>query len=326
MKPFPMALPKSVEEAVAVSGKSFRHTQMLAGGTDLLAELKERVETPELVVNLKRIVELRKIRRTERGLEIGALVTLTAIAEHQEIAQGWPALVEAIQNTATPQLRNVGTIGGNLCQRPRCWYYRDESYLCRKKRGERCYALSGENEYHSIFNNDVCCATHPSNSAPVLMAYDALLEIAGPDRKRLLPIEEFFVSPDQDVTRENILQPNEVLTTIILPPGTESRTSAYVECREKQSFDWSLCGATINLRLEGNRIRRARIVLSAVAPTPLRRRDLEELVLGRRLDEELVHKVGRAAVAKATPLEHNRYKVSLLRTTVRRALQQAMKG
>ena len=166
MKPFKMALPRNIDEAVSVGEKSFKKTKMLAGGTDLLGELKERTQTPDLVVNLKSIPGLDQIVATDRGLEIGALVTLTRLAADDAIQKGWPALAAAIERTSTPQLRNVGTIGGNICQRPRCWYYRDETYKCLKKGGSRCYAQEGENEYHAIFDNGMCCVPHPSNSAP----------------------------------------------------------------------------------------------------------------------------------------------------------------
>ncbi|MFQ5654772.1 MAG: FAD binding domain-containing protein [Planctomycetota bacterium] len=326
MKPFGMALPRTVEEAVSACAGGFRETKILAGGTDLLGELKERTCTPERLVNLKGIGELRGIERRKRGLEIGALTPLSEVAAHADVKAGWPALIETIGRTATPQLRNVGTIGGNICQRPRCWYYRSEAYRCIKKRGYLCYARNGENEYHAVFDNDICCVPHPSNCAPVLIAYGAEIEIAGPQGSRAFPIDEFFVAPYENVTAENILKANEVVTRIILPAGSRSRTSAYVEAREKQSFDWALCGSTVILRLEGGRVKRARIVLSAVAPKPLRRRDLEEMLEGREITSKRIEEVCRAAVAGATPLRQNGYKLALVRATLKRAIGRAAKG
>ena len=191
MRPFEMALPRTAEEAIRAASAERGASAFLAGGTDLVGELKERTARPARVVNLKHIPGLDRIERTERGVEIGALVTLRALAEHATIRDRWPALAHAIGEAATPQLRNVGTAGGNLCQRPRCWYYRDATYPCRKKGGSLCYAQSGENEYHAIFDNGICCAVHPSSSATVYMIHDALVDITGPDGTTTVPVGKF---------------------------------------------------------------------------------------------------------------------------------------
>ena len=327
MKPIKMALPKTLDGAVSSCEDKFEKSKLLAGGTDLLAELKERTQTPDMLVNLKTIPGLTEIRRSDRGLEIGALVTLSDLAANAEVARGWPALVAAIDRAATPNVRNVGTIGGNLCQRPRCWYYRDEAYHCLKKGGSMCYAVNGENEFHSIYDNAVCCAVHPSNTAPVLMAHGASVDIVGPRGQRTVALEEFFVTPSQDVTRENILDPNEIVTGVVLPRGSENRHCAYVETREKQSFDWATCGSTANLEIGSDgKVRKARIVLSAVAPTPVRRKDLEKMLVGRKVDDAVIAGVCKAAAIGAVPLAQNGFKVALVKVTLKRAIQQAMKG
>ena len=235
------------------------------------------------------------------------------------------ALAETVGKTATPNLRNVATLGGNLCQRVRCWYYRSEDYPCLKKGGSICYAQQGENEYHAIFDNRICCAPHPSNAAPALLAYDAKVEIAG-KRTRTMPISKFFTSPSEGVTKENVLKPNEVLTKVILSRASAGKHSAYVEVREKQSFDWALCGATAKVDLDGSKITGARVVLSAVSTTPERRKDLERMLVDQELSEELLGKVAERAVKGARPLEQNGYKVSLVKATVKRAIRQAVKG
>lgn len=327
MKPFKMALPRTVPAAVDACGESFAETKLMAGGTDLLGAIKDRVHTPETVVNLKGIPGLDQIRRTNRGLEIGALVTLSKIAAHPEIQRDYPALVATIGKSATPQLRNVGTIAGNLCQRPRCAYYRHDDYPCLRKGGSVCYALLGENEFHAIFDNKTSAIVHPSNTAPVLIAHGAQIEIAGSHGSMTArPIESFFVTVDQNPLAENILGPDSVVTTIILPPGSECKDTAYVEAREKQSFDWALCGSTVLIRKKGKRIDDCRVVLSAVAPTPLRRMDLEKMLRGQEINDKLIDEVCKAAVATATPLKQNRYKLAMLKTILARAIRQAWKG
>lgn len=326
MKAFKLAQPKTAEGAVKVSADDFKKSKLLAGGTDLIGEMKERTQTPDLVVNLKSVPGLARIEETERGTEIGALVTLSDLADDKTVNARWPALVQTTLKTATPQIRNAATVGGNLCQRPRCWYYRSELYPCLKKGGELCYAREGENEFHAIFDNATCNIIHPSNLAPALMAYDAKIEIMGPEGTEVLPLEEFWVSPEEDISVENILEPNMILTKVILPKGSESRSSAYIEVREKQSYDWAICASTANLKVADKKVTDARIVLSAVAPTPMRRTDLEDMIKGKALSDKLIDAVCEAAVKDATPQRDNGYKVILVKATLARALRKAMKG
>ena len=326
MKAFKMAQPKTLKGALSVCKGEFKDVKILAGGTDLVGELKERTQTPGLVVNLKAIPGLSEVKKTERGLEIGALVTLASLEKSAAVAAGWPALIATTMKTATPQVRNVGTVGGNLCQRPRCWYYRDETYKCLKKGGELCYAREGENEYHAIFDNATCNIIHPSNLAPVLIAYGAQLEVQGPDGTEVIPCEDFFVSPEEDIQVENALYSNQILTKIILPPGSENTKSAYFEAREKQSYDWAVCASTASFKLADGKVADCRIVLSAVAPTPLRRTDLEDMLKGKKVSDDLVDKVCEEAVKEATPLRDNAYKTILLKATLRRAIHQALEA
>lgn len=326
MKPFKMALPRTVAEAATASSGSFDRTKLLAGGTDLLGEMKNGVRTPELLVNLKSVPGLDQIEVGPDGVMIGALARLSDIAAHAEIQSRWPALAQTIGKTATPQVRNVATIGGNLCQRVRCWYYRDDTYPCLKKGGAFCYAQQGENEYHSVFNNYVCCAPNPSNIAPVAVAYDARIEIVSGSGQRQVQAEDFFVRPERDVTRETILQPGEVVTRVFLPFESASKHSAYVESREKQSYDWALCGSAVNLAFEGKAIKRARIVLGAVAPTPLRREDLEKILVGEAPTDAVIERVLKASVRGARALAQNEYKLELVKATLERAIQSAVRG
>lgn len=323
MKAFRMAQPKTLAGAQSVAGDGAR---MLAGGTDLLALMKERVAEPETVINLKSLPGLDQIEVRDDGVRIGALVTLAELASSDDVAAGWPALRTTALSAATPQIRNVATVGGNLAQNPRCWYYRDENYDCLKKGGKSCPAQSGENEFHAIFENSSCASVHPSNVAPVLIGYGAKLVIHSGKESKTIEAEDFFSTPGGDFTRDTVLGPGDVLTHVILPAASRSKASAYVETREKQSFDWSVCGATVNLTMNGDVASDARVVVSAVAPRPLRRRDLEELVKGKKINEKLLDTVCEKAVAGATPLRDNSYKTILLKAVLRRAFRRAMEA
>jgi len=323
VRAFELAQPRTLDEAVAVSGRSFIQTRPLAGGTDLLATIKERIQTPDRLVDLKRIPGLREIRIEGEDLVIGALATHREVAAHPEVQRRHPALAETIGRTATPQVRNVATIGGGLCQRPRCWYFRHPDYTCRKKGGTTCYAQEGENEFHTIFDNGTCCAVHASNIAPVFLACEATLSLHGPDGARTIPIDEFFVDPDRNVTVENVLPANEFITEVRVPSRTAGWAQAYVEAREKQSFDWALAGATVLLSLRGPRVEEARVVISAVAPRPLRRPAAEAALIGEP-DARAIEAACDAALQGATPLTQNHYKVPMLRGVLSRAIRTAL--
>ena len=323
MKSFELAQPGSLDAAIRASGESFVASRWLAGGTDLLATIKERVDVPERLVNLKTIPDLASIEVTAERTVIGALATHTEVAEHVGIREHHPALVEAILATATPQIRNVATIGGGLCQRPRCWYFRHPDYPCRKKGGATCYAQEGENEFHTIFDNGTCCAVHASNIAPILLAYDAVLIVRGSGGEREVALDDFFVDPDDNVMVENILAPGELITRIEIPAAARGWGEAYVEVREKQSFDWALTAATVLVKASGGAVEDSRVVVSAVAPRPLRLPRVEALLRGR-VDEDALSAAGEAACAGATPLEQNGYKLALVRATIARAARSAI--
>ncbi len=325
MKAFKMARPRTLEAALSIAAADkVSESRILAGGTDLIGEIKDGIQAPDMLVNLKTVSGLAGIRATGRGLEIGALTKLVDLQEHPSVATDYPALATTIAKTATPQIRNTGTVGGNICQRPRCWYYRNRDYDCLKKGGELCYAREGENEFHAIFDNATCNIIHPSNLAPVLIAYGAQVEVMDKGGKQTLPLEDFFVSPEEDISVENMLEKGQVLTAIILPEGSANPMSAYVEAREKQSYDWAVCGATAAFRMDGKKVKEARIVLSAVAPTPVRREDLEEMMVGQRVTDDLMDAVCKTAVEDATPLRDNAYKVILIQAVLRRAIRQAL--
>jgi xanthine dehydrogenase YagS FAD-binding subunit len=297
-----------------------------AGGVDLLDLLKENLLAPATVVSLKDIPGLDGVVEEQGGgLRLGAMTTLAKLADDPALRRRYPALADALRGSASPQIRNVATLGGNLLQRPRCWYFRAAEYRCLRKGGGHCFAISGENQYHAIFDNGQCAIVHPSTAATALVALGASLELqnAEGDLRRVL-LEDFLVPPDLDVQRENDLKPREILTAIRLPPPPEGRRMAHVKQGERDSFDWPLADVAVVLDLdrEGG-CERAAVILGAAAPVPHRAKAAEAALRGRRVDENAAGEAGRAALDGATPLAKNAYKLPLFEALVRRAILAA---
>ncbi len=320
MNAFELAQPRSLEEAMGLLREKKGKARVLAGGTDLIPLAQERVIEPERLVSLRGVEGLDRIEIDEKALRLGALVTLVDLASDPRIRSGWPALSEGAGAAASPQIRNAGTVGGNLCQRPRCWYFRNEDYRCRKKGGEEGFALEGENKYHAIFVGEECRIVHPSDTAPALIAFEATAAIASRSGTRTIRLEEFFSLPSVDIARENILGPDEILTEVRVPRPPAGTRSAYVKIREKESFDFALASCAAVLTFEGTTCTKARIVLGGVAPVPWRCPEAEKVLTGHPIDEALAVRAADAAVSGATPLAKNRYKVTLARNLVRRTL------
>jgi xanthine dehydrogenase YagS FAD-binding subunit len=311
--------PSSVAQAVEAS--SSEGAVLHAGGTDLLGCLRDGVFTAEKVVSLSGLDELRGIRATrDGGLRIGALTTLTEIANDPLIAERYAALSQAAALAATPQLRNQGTIGGNICQRPRCWYFRGDWY-CLRKGGNTCYAIAGENQFHCIFGGSGCYIVHPSDTAPALMALGAGVRIASRSGTRLVPIDEFFILPADDIRRENILQPGELVTEVVLPPIAAGTRSTYRKARDRGAWDFALAGLAAVVSMDGDRVEQASLVLSGVAPKPWRAAGAEDALSGGPLDAENIARAAAASVEGAQPLEHNGYKVALVRGLMEETLR-----
>jgi len=291
-----------------------------AGGIDLLDHLKEHLVEPPRLVDLKTIPGLAQIAVDKDGtLKIGALATLAQVAAHAAVRASHPALARACGEAASPQIRNVATIGGNVLQRPRCWYYRLESYKCFKKGGDVCFAVAGENRYHVLFGGGPVFAPHPSNAAVPLVAYGASFVLDGPKGARTVPAGEFFVLPDKDPTRENVLQPGELLLEMRVP-STKGWRSAYYEVRERAAFDWPLVAAAIAVKVEGGTVKDARVVLGQVATIPWRSAAAEKALVGKPLGATSAEAAGKAAVEGAEPMSDNGYKVDLVTTLVRRTV------
>ncbi len=311
MPSFSYVRPKSLAETIRHLSKG--NARIHAGGTDLLGCLHDGVFAAEKVVSISRLDELKGVRQMKNGpLRIGALATVSDVANHPLLTERYPALVQAAREVASPQLRNQGTIGGNLCQKPRCWYYRGD-FHCTRKGGSHCFAVAGENQYHCILGGEGCYIVHPSDIAPALVAYGAKLEITGARGARTLPVEKFFVLPEKEITRETILAAGEVVTAVLLPRPPEGLKSSYRKVRARGSWDFALAGVALALRFNAGKVADARIVLAGAAPVPWRSPGAEEAITGKELDEATIARAAAAAMKAARPLEHNGYKIDLFK-------------
>jgi xanthine dehydrogenase YagS FAD-binding subunit len=300
-----------------------------AGGIDLLDLMKENLLAPRQIVNLRVLPGLDQIvEEAGGGLTLGPLVTLAALARHPLVRLRYTALSEAVENAASPQIRNIASLGGNILQRPRCWYFRSVLHPCRRKGGACCYALLGENQYHAVFDNDACAIVHPSTAATALVALHAGITLTDArGRHREPPLERFFVAPETDIGRENDLRPGEVLTAIHLPPVADNARSVHVKLCEKDSFDWPIADVAVVIASgQDRRCTGASIVLGGAAPVPHRARAAEAVLMGSIIDASVAEAAGRAALNGATPLAKNAYKLPILATLVRRAVMKAATG
>lgn len=294
---------------------------IIAGGTDLLGEIKQGIVRPERLASLQDIEDLQGIRVYDEGTLIGAMTILADIAANADIRKTFPALAEACDSVATPQIRNVGTLGGNLCQRPRCWYYRNPYFDCRKKGGDTCFAIEGLNKFHAIFDVGVCPAVHPSDTAVALVALDARALLISSEGARMLPVEDFLVGPDVDVTAENILHSDEILAEIVIPSPLQGNRNVFLKAKERQAMDFALASVALSLDVNGDAITRARAVIGGVAPVPRRVLDAEEALVGKRIEDIDSRQIARLALRDSTPLSDNGYKVRLTSGLVLRALR-----
>ncbi len=314
---FTFVRPKSMKEAVDLLSKPGARAH--AGGTDLLGCLRDEVFTAGKVVSLTGLSELKGIAPSGAGLRIGALTTLAQVAGDPKVAATYRVLSEGAASAASPQLRNQGTLGGNLCQRPRCWYFRGE-FHCLRKGGETCYAVDGENQFHALFGGGPCYIVHPSDTASPLIALEARFRIVGPSGTRTVDAESFFVLPDVDVQKENVLRPGEILTEVLVPAPLAGSRSTYLKVRSRGSWDFALAGAAVVLVVAGGKVTKARVVLSGVAPIPWRAKKAEEALTGKVLDPATIRAAADAVTAGAQPMSGNAFKVDLVRGAVEEAL------
>ncbi len=296
-----------------------------AGGTDLLGCLRDHVFEINKMVSINALKELRGIKKTaDGGIRIGALTTISEVSEHPVVRSQYSALAQAVREVASPQLRNQGTIGGNICQKPRCWYYRGD-FLCLRKGGEKCFAVAGENQYHCILGGGPCFIVHPSDTAPALVAFEASVRIVGPKGTRTVAVEKFHVLPRVDVQRETVLEPGEIVTEIVLPTA-QGVKSSYRKVRARASWDFAVAGLALAVKFNGDTVASARAVLSGAAPVPWRSKEIESTIIGSRLDESVAAKAGEAAMMNARPLMQNDYKIPLFRGMIEEELLAARKA
>jgi xanthine dehydrogenase YagS FAD-binding subunit len=302
--------------AAPLNGRRF-----LAGGTDLLTLMKADIVAPSVLVDLKRADDLpRGIEESADGLTIGALTTLSEIEHDPIVQQRYPALAQAIGQAATPQLRNMATIGGNLLQRPRCWYFRSSLFHCWLKGGSECHARDGENQHHAILGDAPCVAVHPSDAASALLAYGASVTLRGPAGERTMSVEDLFAEPTDERRTETTLRDGEILIDVRLPAPRPGTRSVYLKAMDRKVWAFALVGVAAVIEMDGDAISEARLVLSGVAPIPWRARAAEQALAGQPATPETFARAADAALSEARPLEHNGYKVPLARSLIVRAL------
>ena len=322
MVDFDYLQPKTLEEASSLLMKAKGKAIPYSGGTDALSLLKEDIISPEEVVNLKNIPNLTAIEyENGKGLKIGGLVTITDIAENPLIAEKYAVLSEAANVIASPQLRNVGTLGGNLNQRPRCWYFRKD-FDCIRKGGSICYAVDGENKYHCIVGGGPCYIVHPSDMAVALLALDASVKIFSGKKSRTVPISEFFVLPDVNYLKENILEPGEIVTEVIVPELPNNTKSGYYKFMERDVWDFAVVSVAAVLTKNGNSLKSGKIAYGGVAPAPWLDTNINSRIKGLSLDDDSIEKAVAQVLKDADPLEQNEYKIPLARNLTRKMIKK----
>ena len=324
MKAFTSVNPQSVADAVAAlknaSGQG-KSAVVAGGGSDLLGLVKERIVKPDVIVNLRGLSNANQIAAAASGLTIGGEATLDEISKHAAIKQQYAVLAEAAGSVATPQIRNVGTIAGNVAQRPWCWYYRN-GFPCYKAGGNQCFSFAGENEFHAIFGGGPSYIVHPSDTAPALMALGATFRVVGPGGERRIPASDFFVLPRVNAQQENVLGNEDVIVSVQVPALKASTRSTYTKILDREAWTHAIVSAAVVLEMDQQVVRRASVVLGGVAPIPWRLPEVEKMLTGQRLTEELAARAGEQAVVGARALSKNAYKVPLTRNMVKRTLTE----
>jgi len=322
MKTFANKNPQTLEQAVSLvqqARKDGQTASVVGGGSDLLGMVKEFIVKPDVLVNLKTIKGLDQVAPAAGGLNIGGLITLDTLARHPSIRKQYTVLAEAAETVATPQIRNVGTLAGNVCQRPWCWYFRN-GFPCLKNGGDKCFSIVGDNRFHAIFGGGPSYIVHPSDTAPALVALDAKFRIVGPSGERVVPAADFFVLPQQDATKENVLADEEVLAGVQLAPAHPGRRSTYNKVLDREAWTHAIVSVAVVLDMDNEICRRARLVLGGVAPIPWRLPNVERLLTGQRITPELAAKAGEAAIVGAQKLSKNAYKLPMTKALVRRTV------
>jgi xanthine dehydrogenase YagS FAD-binding subunit len=315
----------TVAQTLSLLTRYQEKASILAGGSDLLARMKDRLEGPKLrppqhLLDITGIKDLNYIRQQKNGLKIGATTILSDIASSPLIADKYPLLSQAASQVAVPQIRNVGTLGGNLCQRPRCWYFRGKLFKdCLRKGGDNCYAMSGENQYHAVFGGENCHMVCPSDLATALTALNARAEIATPKGNRMIPIEQFYLRPLKNVLRETVLGSSEMVVAVDIPAPAPGSKGVFIKLKEREAFDFAVVSAAAMVTVKNHIVSDARIVLGGVAPFPLRSTSAEAALKGKSISD-VMDTVCKTAVDGAQSLSNNSYKVIAAKGIMEKAL------
>ena len=323
MRAFEYATPKGDKQAIGLLGQNWDDAAVFAGGTELLSLMKDGIVAPKRLVNIKQVPGLDKVTFDASGMRIGAAVRLQDFADNMDVRRRYPTIANAADEAASPQIRNMATVGGNICQRPRCWWFRNGFGLLAMQDG-KSLVLQGDNRYHAILGNEgPAYFVSPSTVAPSLIAHNAKVRIMGPNGAREVAMEKFFVIPKSENDREHDLKPNELIADILVPPVPVGLKGGQYEVRQKVEFDWPLAVASVALTMSGNTVKAARVVLGAVAPVPWVSEEAAQALVGKSISEQTADAAGQAAVSKAKALSHNGYKIQLTRVAVKRAILKA---
>jgi xanthine dehydrogenase YagS FAD-binding subunit len=325
MKTFANRNARDARHAATLAQEAHRAGQsaaFVAGGSDLLALVKERIVQPDVLVNLRNVREASRLVAADGTLTIGSGVTLDTLSRHDVVVSRFPVLAQAAGSVATPQIRNVGTLGGNVAQRPWCWYFRN-GFPCYKAGGTQCFSFAGENQFHAIFGGGPSYIVHPSDTAPALMALDASFLVSGPTGERTVAAKDFFVLPRQNAAQENVLGDDDVIVSIQVPSTFAGARGRYHKVLDREAWTHAVVSAAVVLQMDGDVCRAARVVLGGVAPIPWRLPEVEQLLTGERITDALASKAGESSVTGARALSKNAYKIPLTKGVVRRAILEA---
>jgi len=320
MREFKIAQPRTADELAALLAETQEPVALMAGGTDLIDELKSGVSMAGLVVDLQAVAGLAGIALEKEGLRIGAMTRVVEMAEDAAVARDYPSLKEAALSLASPQLRNVGTVGGNLCQRPRCWYYRDPQVVCRKKGGSKCFAYQGRNKYHAIFGGGGCFIVFPSDLAPALISLGANVTIGSVKGDKVIPLEQLYAPPEVDVTRENVLTKGQFLKSVWVPAPKAGQKAAYVKLKERGTWDFALVSAAVTGVVKDGAFAEISVVMGGIAPIPWRLKKAENVLRGMQATEALVRQAADEALKDASPLRENGFKADLVYAALKEAV------
>ncbi len=326
MKNFKIAQPQTLEQITSFPEDTSARTAIMAGGTDLLDEIKNKIIAPDIIIDLNTVSNLSYIKEGKKEIRIGALTTIADLIKNETIKKRFPGLWEAALSIASPQLRNIGTVGGNLCQRPRCWYYRDPQVQCRKKGGSRCYAVQGRNKYHAILGGGMCQIVYPSDLAPSLISLNAEAIISTKKKDKTVSLADFYQLPRENIRGENILGSNEVIREIKVPMPKEGMKSTYFKVKERGTWDFAVVSTAISGKISNNTFQSVKILLGGVAPVPWRLKKAEDILNGKILTEETVKQAAKEALTEARPLAENAYKKDLVEAALFKAAQALIQG